>query len=217
MYVPYMKGLHKRSRISVRDGASRQFPVSGFESALLVLVLGGVLVLSGCTARQVQDSLVGSTAQRLVTHAIDDLAGRLPDEDFAPLRGSRLAIRSHFIEHPGLREYADRRMAVELGGRFGIEVVDNVLVADHVLNVFYTSLGTDQGLLGFYLPLGFMPGLDETARINLITLEQFHGVAEMYYFLGKTGSEQRGPILISRKRTDAIGLPIITIPVSTID
>ena len=217
MYVPYMKGLHKRSRISVRDGASRQFPDSGLRAAAAVLMLGAVLVLSGCSSRQVQDSLVGSTAQRLVTHAIDDLAESLPEQDFAALRGSRLVIHSHFIDSHALRHYADRRMAVELSGRFGIEVVDDALVADHVLNVFYTSLGTDQGVLGFFVPLGFVPGVDEATRINLVTLEQFHGIAEMYYFLGQTGSEQRGPTLISRKRTDAIGLPIITIPVSNLD
>ncbi len=189
---------------------------SGVRGAVVVLVLGVALVLSGCSARQLQDSLTGSTAQRLVTHAIDELAESLPEQDFEPLRGSRLVIRSHFIERDELREYADRRLAVELGARFDIDVVEHALIADHVLNVFYTSLGTDRGLRGFYLPLGFMPGIDETTRINLVTLEQFHGVAQMYYYLGETGSEQRSSILTSRQRTDAIGLPIITIPVSTI-
>lgn len=184
--------------------------------ALILAALTTLPVLSGCSARQVQDSLAGSTAQRLVTHAIDDLAGSLPEADFAPLRGSRLVIHSHFVDDSALRHYADQRLAVELSGRFGIEVVENRLAADQALNVFYTSLGTDSGLLGFYLPLGFMPGMNEDTRINLITVEQFHGVAEMYYFLGETGSEQRGATLISRRRTDAIGLPIITIPVSTI-
>jgi len=183
----------------------------------MVVLLGILLVLSGCSARQLQDSLTGSTAQRLVTHAIDDLAEHLPERDFEPLRGSRLVIRSHFVERSDLREYADQRLAVELGSRFGIEVVEDVLMADQVLNVFYTSLGTDRGLRGFYLPLGFVPGVDEATRINLVTLEQFHGVAQMYYYLGETGSEQRSAILTSRKRTDAIGLPIITIPVSTIE
>jgi hypothetical protein len=194
-----------------------RFPVSGSGAALTVLVLAVMLVLSGCSARQLQDSLTGSTAQRLVTHAIDDLAGSLPEQDFASLRGSRLVIHSHFIELGELRDYADQRMAIELSARFGIDVVDDALLADHVLNVFYTSLGTDRGLRGFYLPLGFLPGVDETTHINLISLEQFHGVAQMYYYLGEPGSEQRSTILTSRKRTDAIGLPVITIPVSTIE
>jgi hypothetical protein len=180
------------------------------------LVLAGLL-LAGCGSRQVQDSMVGSTAQRLVTHAIDDLIVNLPASDFEPLRGQRLLIQSHFIQRDELRRYADQRLAMELQGRFGIELVGNALQADQILTVFYTSLGTDQGVLGFYLPLGFVPGLAEGTRINLITLEQFHGVAELYYFLGQRGVEQRGPMLQGRVRTDALGLPIITIPISTLD
>jgi len=86
-----------------------------------------------------------------------------------------------------------------------------------VLSVFYTSLGTDAGHLGFSIPLGIVPGVGEAVRINLITLEQFHGVAEMYYFLGESGTEMRGRTLQARTRTDAVGLPIITIPISNID
>lgn len=169
------------------------------------------LTLSGCGSRQVQDSLVGSTAQRLVSYAIDDLALSLPASDFSALSGQRLVIESHFIGDENLRSYADRRLAMELLNRFGIEVVGHRLMADQVLTVFYTSLGTDQAFRGFYLPLGFMPGVDDATRINLITLEQFHGVAEMYYYLGPT---QRSDLLRSRQRTDALGLPIITIPLS---
>lgn len=50
-------------------------------------------------------------------------------------------------------------------------------------------------------------------QINLITLEQFHGVAEMYYYIDQ---DQRSDILQSRQRTDALGLPIITIPLNTL-
>jgi len=48
---------------------------------LLVLVL-----LTACGARQVQDSLTGSTAQRLVSYAIDDLARRLSTAVNGPVR-----------------------------------------------------------------------------------------------------------------------------------
>lgn len=172
-----------------------------------------VIALSACGSRQVQDSLVGSTAQRLVSYAIDDLARALPESDFAPLAGQRVRIESHFLEDGELRAYADRRLAMELSSRFGIDVVDGLGPTDHVLTVFYTSLGTDQDHLGFFLPLGFVPGVDESTRINLITLEQFHGIAEMYYYLD---NDQRGDIVQVRKRTDALGLPIITIPLTTL-
>ena len=177
---------------------------------LLVLL---VLVLSACGSRQVQDSLVGSTAQRLVSYAIDDLAQELPDSDFAPLAGQTLFINSRFVGDGNLRDYADRRLAVELSSRFDINVVEEPMAAEHVLNVFYTSLGTDQDFRGFFLPLGFVPGVDESTRINLITLEQFHGVAELYYYLD---AEKRSDILQVRRRTDALGLPIITIPLNTL-
>lgn len=179
--------------------------------------LGAIMLLAGCGSRQVQDSLVGSTAQRLVTQAIDELVGKLPASDFEPLRGQRLHVRSHFIQRDELRQYADQRLAVELRRRFGIELSDSADHADQVLTVFYTSLGTDQGLVGLYLPLGFVPGLDDGTRINLITLEQFHGLAELYYFIGPGGIEHRSPMLRGRIRTDALGLPIITIPLSTLE
>jgi hypothetical protein len=38
----------------------------------------------------------------------------------------------------------------------------------------------------------------------------------MYYFIGPTGTEQRGDVIQARTRSDAIGLPVITIPVSDI-
>ncbi len=197
------------SRFQAATRAGRMLPV---------LVAAGALLLgSGCGSRQVQDSLAGSTAQRLVTHSIDELVTQLPDSDFQSLAGKRIYLRSHFIERSEFRDYADQRLALELDNRFDIEMAPNAQVADQVLNVFYTSLGTDQAHLGFFLPLGFVPGVAEGTRINLITLEQFHGISEMYYFLGETGSENRGPLLQARIRTDALGLPIITIPISTLD
>lgn len=185
-----------------------------FRALCLTLLLP---LLFGCAAREIHDSLSGSTAQRLVTHSIDDLMRELPESDFGGLSGQRLFIESAFIEGSPLMQYADRRLATELRGRFDIDVVAERDQADQVLSVFYTSLGTDAGHLGFSIPLGIVPGVGEAVRINLITLEQFHGVAEMYYFLGESGTEMRGRTLQARTRTDAVGLPIITIPISNID
>jgi hypothetical protein len=185
--------------------------------AHLVIAILGLVLLTGCGSRQLQDSLVGSTAQRLVSYSIDDLVRQLPDSDFAGLSGQRLHLHSHFIQNSAIRAYADQRLGIELANRFDIQVVDADEPADATLNVFYTSLGTDQGFHGFYVPLGFIPGMSETARINLVTLEQFHGVAEMYYYIGETGSERRGDVIQARTRTDALGLPIVTVPISTID
>ncbi|NDY96475.1 hypothetical protein [Wenzhouxiangella limi] len=181
--------------------------------ARILLLLLALALLAGCGSRQAQDSLVGSTAQRLVSYAVDDLAGALPTSDFTPLSGKRLRIDSHFLGDEELQSYADQRLAMELRARFDIEVVPALVPADHVLTVFYTSLGTDQGHRGFFLPLGFVPGLDEATRLNLVTLEQFHGVAELYYYLDRVRADET---LRARRRTDALGLPIITIPLSTL-
>jgi len=187
-------------------------------SVLLRTVLASLLVtlIAGCAARQTQDSLTGATAQRLVSHSVDRLAEQLPASDFEALAGQRLRIESHFVADPALREYADRRLAISLARRFDVEVVQGLQEADAVLSVFYTALGTNRDKKGFYLPLGYVPGLDADSQIDLITLDQFHGVAELYYFVGPTGIEARGPVLQARTRTEALGLPIITIPINDV-
>lgn len=183
------------------------------------LLLAGLALatLTACATRQVQDSLVGATAQQLLTHSIDDLVRRLPESDFAPHAGKRVHVASHFVEDLEVHRYAQRRLSVELSRRFDMEVVGQEEAADIRLEVFYTALGTDQSSKGFSLPVGLVPGLDESTRIDLVTLDQFHGVAEMYYFLGPPGNARRGDILQARTRSDAIGLPIIKIPISSID
>ncbi|RFF28516.1 MULTISPECIES: hypothetical protein [unclassified Wenzhouxiangella] len=189
-------------------------PIIGLRPIIFCLAL---VTLTACSTREVQDSLAGATAQQLLTHSIDDLVRALPADDFSPYAGRRVHVVSHFPEYTGVKQYADERLGVELTRRYDIDVVDDADKADIELQVFYTALGTDQDQKGFYIPIGFMPGVDESTQVNLVTLQQFHGVAEMYYFIGPTGTERRGAILQSRTRTDALGLPIITIPISSID
>lgn len=176
-----------------------------------------LLLLTGCAARQVQDSLSGSTAQQLLTYSIDDLAAALPEQDFDAWAGKKMQLESSFLANDDARAYADRRLALELARRFDIDIVSDAESADAVLNVFYTSLGTNRDTKGFFLPLGFVPGLEADMRVNLLTLEQFQGVSELYYFVGETGTETRGRVLRARTHSDALGLPIITIPINNID
>jgi hypothetical protein len=173
--------------------------------------------LTGCSTRQLQDSLTGSTAQRLVTHSIDDLVKQLPESDFDNMRDQFVYVESHFVEDSPLKEYADERLAVELRQRFGARLVDNQEEAEWLVNVFYTSLATDRSDFGISIPLGFVPGVSETAKINVITLEKFHGISELYYFVGHSGSETRSDTYQAVVRTDALGLPLITIPISNVD
>ncbi len=109
---------------------------------------------------------------------------------------------------------AFERLMMALNERFGIRIAVSPLGVDAIVQAFYTSLGTDQELAGFYLPLGVIPGQDTESRINLISLEKFHGVTELYYYLEEGGELTRGPTLLSRTRTDALSLPIVTIPIS---
>ncbi|WP_197472749.1 hypothetical protein, partial [Oleiphilus sp. HI0123] len=81
----------------------------------------------------------------------------------------------------------------------------------------YTSLGTDLDNFGIAIPFGYVPGVAENTQLNIITLEKFHGIAEMYYYIGETGSENRSQVLQAKVKTDALGLPFITIPLSNID
>src|SRR6056297_669609 len=181
---------------------------------LYPILIAALLLGAGCASRQVQDSLTGSTAQRLVTHSIDELMTALPSGDFEPWRDQRLWLESSFIEEGPIKRYADRRLQLALNHRFGIQPAQTRDESDARLTVFYTSIATDQELAGFYLPLGGIPGFDEQTQINLITLEKFHGVAELFYFIEADGQIDRGPTLLARTRTAALGLPIITIPLS---
>ncbi|PVY70079.1 hypothetical protein C8D92_110110 [Tamilnaduibacter salinus] len=190
---------------------------------LVVLV---ALTLVGCSSRQLTDNLNGSTAQRLVTHSIDDLMGELEHERLERLKGQRVYLETNF-PYPSrqkasgdqslVKDYADKRLALALQRQFGAQMVDSKAQADQVMNVFYNSLATDQSDFGFSVPLGFIPGIGQNAKINLITLEKYHGISEMYYFIGATGVENRSDTLQAVVRTDALGLPFITIPFSNLD
>ncbi|ARU59095.1 hypothetical protein OLMES_5111 [Oleiphilus messinensis] len=183
----------------------------------VMAVAFAALVLNGCSTRELQGSLTGSTAQRLVAHSVDDLITGLPASDFETLRYQKVAVQSHFFASKDIKTYADQRMAFELQNRFGVEVVDTAEQADQVLTVFYTSLATDLDNFGITLPLSYIPGLGENTYLNVITLEKFHGISELYYFLGKAGQQERGKTLQAVVKTDALGLPFITIPLSNVD
>ncbi len=175
------------------------------------------LSLTACSTRDLQGSLGGSTAQRLLTHSIDDLMRGIDDENLDQLKGQKVFINSYFLSDSPLKNYADQRLAVELKSRFGVEVVTSQEESDQVMTAFYTSLGTDLDNFGISIPFGYVPGVAENTQLNIITLEKFHGIAEMYYYIGKTGSENRSKVLQAKVKTDALGLPFITLPLSNID
>lgn len=183
----------------------------------LLMVVLVVLTLSGCSTRDLTNNLNGSTAQRLVTHSIDDLIDELSEEHLSGLNGQRVYLDTNFLQASPVKDYADKRLALALQRRFGAELVDSAAEADQVMTVFYNSLATDQSEFGFSIPLGFVPGAGANTKLNIITLEKYHGISEMYYFVGPTGTESRSATLQAVVRTNALGLPFITIPISNVD
>lgn len=175
------------------------------------------ITLTACSTRDLQDSLGGSTAQRLVTHSIDDLISNIVDEKLDALEGKKVFINAYFLSDSNLKDYADKRLAIELQNRFGAEVVSKQEASDQVMTVFYTSLGTDLDNFGISIPFGYFPGASDDAHLNILTLEKFHGIAEMYYYVGETGTEHRSQVFQAKVKTDALGLPFITLPLSNID
>lgn len=186
-----------------------------FSNFFLVLLI--TCLISACSTRDIQHELSGSTAQRLVAHSIDDLITKLVDPHLDTLQGQKVFINSYFLaEHP-LKNYADKRLAIELKNRFGADVVASQVESDQVMTVFYTSLATDFDNFGISIPFGYIPGVDDSTTLNILTLEKFHGISEMYYYVGPTGTENRSKVVQAKVRTDALGLPFITIPLSNID
>jgi len=173
--------------------------------------------ITACSTRDIQSSLNGSTSQRLVAHSIDDLISNLADSNLDKLKDKKLFIHSYFLEASPLKTYADNRLATELTSRYGAIIVDTQEESDRVMTVFYTSLATDLDSFGIAIPFGFLPGVSEGAVLTVLTLEKFHGISEMYYYVGKTGTENRSKVIQAVVKTDAVGLPFITLPLSNID
>ena len=90
------------------------------------------------------------------------------------------------------KSYADNRLKIELATNWKANVVHNVEEADWVMTVFYTSLATDIDNFGITIPLNYIPAFSEAANLNVITLEKFHGISEMYYYLGACWSANKG-------------------------
>ena len=183
----------------------------------VTLLILSLIILSACSTRDVQSELNGSTSQRLISHSIDDLVAKLDDPFLDTLKDKKVFINSYFTETSAFKHYADKRLAIELTSRFGAEVVATQAESDQVMTVFYTSLATDFDSFGISIPFGYIPGVDESTKLNILTLDKFHGISEMYYYLGPTGTENRSKVIHAKVKTDALGLPFITIPLSNVD
>lgn len=188
------------------------------QASKLVIALIAALVISACSTRGPIDNYDGSTAQRLVTYSIDSLMKQLPEGDFSQLSGKVIYLRTHFIASGEVLDYATQRLRFELQNRFSITFADNKASADTLLDVFFTSLGTDKDTFGLSIPV-FWVTAEEATRLDLLAVKMFHGVSELYYYTTdlSSGEVSQSSRLLSRSRADTFATPIISFPVDDLD
>lgn len=186
-----------------------------FVSAMLIFGL----VLSACSTQGLQSKYSSSTEQRLVTRSIDKLVRSLPEKDFMPLKEKTVFIKCHFIEATQALEYMKSRIELELTQRFGCIISPDPDAAFRHLHVFINAMGSDQDNFGLKTPEFVIPGVSGTLTIKIITLDMYHGVSELYYYIldPDTMSAARGETIKAVVRTDKLSLPIISIPINTLD
>ena len=178
------------------------------------------LSLTACSTRQVVDKLSGSTAQRLVTLSVDQLITELPENPLSELQDAKVWMNTHFIREDPIVTYASARMKTEIDKRHQVTWAESEKDAEKVVDVFFTSLATDQDSLGFSLPVPTVTTEgNEIGRIDIIALNMYHGVSELYFYVrdNATKTVVRAERSKAHIRTDSLALPIITIPVSTLD
>lgn len=197
---------------------------------LLMLLL--IVFLCSCSAQQISENYQGATEQRLLSHSINDLAEALPEADFELLEGKivflechflndikPVELESHYLNNIKPVEYAKQRLVLELINTYNCHIVTQQSDAEITLQIFFTALGTDLDKFGLSLPDLVVPGAGVVSSIDIIALEKFHGVAEMYYYFLDENNHiiAKGKPLKTITRNDSLNLPIISIPINTVD
>ena len=75
-----------------------------FRISILILSL---FTISACSTRDVQSELNGSSAQRLISHSIDDLVAKLDDTHLNDLKDQKVYIHYYFIYINKYKYYTD--------------------------------------------------------------------------------------------------------------
>lgn len=189
------------------------------KSTITVAIVIASLLASGCSTRQEGSNFRGSTEQRLVTYSINQLSQSVAKLEIAEITGKKLFIRSHFVIKNEVVEYAQQRLEVELAEKFDVKIRANGEDADYRLDVFYTSLGTDRDALGLSVPVVNLSDPEQSAVINILAVDMYHGLAEANLFLTnlKTGEVVPKSLVKSRIRSDKFSTPFFSIPLSNID
>lgn len=184
----------------------------------VVLILF-LIFLAACSSRQVVDQYQGATAQRLTSHSVNDMIANIPEKDFSCLEGKKVYLSCYFLNSIEPLAYAQKRLELELMDKYQCRMVREPSEAEIRLHVFFTSLGTDTDEVGLRTPEIVIPGLGGFSQINLISLEMFHGVTEFYYYMvdNRDRIVAKSDMMKTVVRNDSLALPVITIPITTVD
>ena len=109
-------------------------------------------------------------------------------------------------------------MRMELIERYSCRIEDDRQEADAEVSFFFNAIGTDHDTIGITTP-DFVVAGTGIAKIDFLSLEMFHGVSEVYYYIvdRQQNKTVRGSLLKSRVRTDKINLPFLSIPIKSLE
>ena len=175
--------------------------------------------LCSCSTRQVSDRYNGATAQQLAAQSVNDLFEKLPEKDFTKIAGKKVFVECHFLNNIEPVEYAKQRMILELMDSYDCQPVTEKSHADIIFSVFFTAMGTDLDKFGLSIPEIIIPGAGVLSSIDIISLEMFHGVSSMYYYFLDPDNHilAKGKPVKAIARNDTLKLPMISIPINTVD
>lgn len=182
------------------------------------VIVIAVLVLAGCSTRQVSPTLEGSTAQRLVTLSINKFIQSLAQQpEIKSLEGKDIHLGVHFLKDHQLLDYATQLLAAELQIIHSIKIVSAEEPAEFDVDVFFNSIGTDSDDFGLSIPtLGVVTTADGT--IDILALDMFHGITEGYAIVkADTGSITKTERVLARIRRDNVSTPFLNFPLNQVD
>jgi len=177
-----------------------------------------ILFMCSCSTRQVSDHYSGACEQRLTSHSVNALMESIPKADFSRIEKKKVFIECYFLNNIEPVAYAQKRLEMELIDTYNCQIVSVISDADLKLQVFFIALGTDLDKFGLSLPELVVPGAGVLSTIDIIALEMFHGVSEMYYYFLDHNNHiiVKGKPVKAMVRNDTLKLPIISIPINTV-
>lgn len=177
-----------------------------------------IVIIAGCSTRQVSTTLEGSTAQRLVTYSLEKFVVELADQPELTLKNNKVHLDIHFLQGHPMYDYARQLLAAQLELAHGIVISPIEEPADYKVDVFFNSIGTDNDDIGLVVPtLGLIASTD--TELDILALDMFHGVTEGYAIVRPLtgGSMQRTKRLLSRIRVDNVSTPVLNFPINQLD